>query len=251
MTAPSAADRLEGWRRFRRSAWARYGLILLIPAAFLAVGMAGVVSLTRAERLRAVMEETGRLIREGKFAEAEAPAREALRLAEARLDPGSAHLAVYLSVVAQIEAELGRLEEADARYRRALAIVEAIGGAESPMLQPSLNRLGAVARADGRHADAEAWFRRSVDIADRKAGRDFPETLVSLHGLAGALIAQRKPAEAELFLKRAALSLKDEHPNSPGFLDVLADLYDRIDGKAAEAKQLRDRGRLIRLKREP
>ena len=56
MTAPSTADRLEGWRRFLGSAWVRYGLILLVPAAFLAAGMAGVVSLTRAERLRAVTQ---------------------------------------------------------------------------------------------------------------------------------------------------------------------------------------------------
>nr|VFK54249.1 MAG: Tetratricopeptide repeat-containing protein [Candidatus Kentron sp. TC] len=169
------------------------------------------------------------LLDDGKYAEAEPFARQALEFSEERLGPEHPGTLSSLNNLAGLYQTQGHYQEAEPLYRRALAASERVLGKEHSDTLTSLNNLALLYQAQGRHGEAEPLYQRALEARERVLGREHPDTLTSLNNLALLYRAQGRHGEAEPLYQRALEArervLGPEHPDTLTSLNNLAGLY--------------------------
>ena len=95
------------------------------------------------------------LYQQGRYAEAEPYAREAVRLRTQEFGPNDPTTAASINNLAVIYQAQGRYAEAEPLYQRSLAIKEKILGSEHPDVARGLNNLAALYHARGHYMQAE------------------------------------------------------------------------------------------------
>ena len=150
----------------------------------------------------------------GRYADAEAPAREALRLAEAELGPDHATVAKLLGNLAAVRQHRGDPDEAARLLTRALAIEERVLAPAHPRVGRTLQALAGAQWERGRFAAIEPLLQRALAIAKARGGPESPEIPGILADLAATYRALGRDAEAEL-LAREARKLRGAQ-RSPG-----------------------------------
>jgi Flp pilus assembly protein TadD len=230
-----------------------------------------------AAQVEKLEQRIAQLQREGRFAEAIEPAREAAEI-RTRLQgadhwqTADARRAVDdLSKIAALPEEgrkaiasMGELaQKADAERRRAhYAESERINrtmleirrnwlGEDHPDTAASYNNIAYNLKEQGKYAEAEPLDRKALAIALKALGEDHPHTAITYNNLAFNLNSQGKHAEAEpLHRKSLAIRLKamgEDHPLvATGYNNLAMDL--RAQGRSAAAEPLLRKALAINLK---
>lgn len=157
----------------------------------------------------------------GRYEQAEAFARESLRLLEQEVGPHHPDVANVLDGLASLRGDVGAYGEALELSRRALDILDRVphGGAVVARLRAQVAaHLAEVYRALGRGDEAEEVLRRELAVAEAGLGSDDLDVGVLLSGLAKLFGGQGRRAEAELLYGRALAifesALGAEHPRA-------------------------------------
>ena len=196
------------------------------------------------------LEEIKTLIKEGKYAEAEAQARELLAEAEVRHGAESPQAAEVIDQLSVSLYQGGKVSEVESEElaERAIAIKEKSFGAEHPEVASSLRNLAIVYAMQGKFANAEPLFKRALTIREKALGPEHPLVAASLNNLANLYNFQGKYADAEPLYKRALTirekALGPDHPDVATSLNNLAVLYWE-QGKYALAEPLYERALAI------
>jgi tetratricopeptide (TPR) repeat protein len=165
------------------------------------------------------------LWRAGKFAEAVAPARQAVAVCEQALGPDHWRTADARRKVETLETIAGLPEEG----RKALAAV------------PALDQEFREAYGKASYADAERLVRQTLEVRRRRLGEAHPDTAKSYNNLAAVLYWQGELAEAEAMHRRALTvrlqALGEGHPDTANSYNNLAPVL-RDQGKLAEAEAM-------------
>ncbi|MBX3690719.1 serine/threonine-protein kinase [Dokdonella sp.] len=119
--------------------------------------------------------------------EAEAAARESLRLREAHAAPDSLDMADALNTLGIILEQGGHADQAEPLLRRSLAIRTRELGADSLNVASTLHNLGLVASSRGDNAGAVELYRQALAIKRARVGEHHPEYQSSLDNYANAL----------------------------------------------------------------
>lgn len=166
-------------------------------------------------------------------AQAEAPAREALALAEAEGD--EAAIADALNTLGIVLQALARYDDAQAALERSLALRLRLHGERSDVVAAVLHNQALVQRGRGRPAEAEQLLRRALAVKQAVLPPTHPSRLASLESLGRVLNELRRFDEAEAVLLQV--------------LDLRRQLYGNDNEKMASAHNelanvLHDRGRI-------
>jgi len=150
------------------------------------------------------------------FAEAEAPARDAVRLRQKVGSKQSGALAADLSVLGAILVGLDRLDEAELRLVEALAIWQHRYGDSHYEVAVNLHNLADLHARQGKTRRALDEFGKALRIKQQLLGRDHPE-LAAIHNNIGMLhAAEGRTAEAEVSFGTAISILSETlGPNHP------------------------------------
>ena len=124
----------------------------------------------RAQSLQDEMNAFVRLYQQGRYAEAEAPARRALDLAERQFGSNHQNTALMANNLAVLYTTQGRYAESEPLHKRALAILEKSKGPEHADVGQTLNNLAALYRTQGRLAEAEPLYKRALAIREKALG---------------------------------------------------------------------------------
>jgi tetratricopeptide (TPR) repeat protein len=196
-------------------------------------------------------EESNRLYREGRYAEAIPLVERALYLREKNLGPEHPDTGTSLNNLALLYDEIGAYRKAELLLQRALAIAEKIFGPDHRDTATCIANLAALYRATGAYAKAEPLYQRALAIRENALGPEDPDTASSLNGLAAFYQDLGVNEKAEVLYKRA-LTINEkvlgaEHPDTATSLNNLAVLYKR-NGSYAEAESMYLRALTIRAK---
>jgi tetratricopeptide (TPR) repeat protein len=164
---------------------------------------------------------------QGKYADAEAAAREALAAARAISGYEAKDIATILNTLGMALGDLGKQAEAAPLLREALDLRTRALGPESAEVATTANNLALLLHQSGKAAEAEPLYRRALDVRRKLLG-DHPDVAVSLHNLAALLRDQAKHDEAES-LMRDAIAMRgriqgEDHPDFAFALNSLASL---------------------------
>jgi tetratricopeptide (TPR) repeat protein/CHAT domain-containing protein len=183
-------------------------------AVALAAGLADEALAARSIRPETAMAALNRLAevlrRVGRYAEAEAKAREALRLQESAFGTDDPRLAISLNILADTALTLGRPGEAEALYTRALNLSERRGMSEGRDVAASVAGLSDVYANLGDNDRAEPYARRALVLREMARPADPLGLAESLADLGLIRLNQSDEAEAELHLRRA-LEIRERH----------------------------------------
>ncbi|MBI3268179.1 MAG: CHAT domain-containing protein [Planctomycetes bacterium] len=138
-------------------------------------------------RVSALEDRFEALYDAAKYAEARAPAEEALALAEQKLGPGHPTTAFALNNLAVVLDELGDLPSARRLHERALAIREKVFGPAHEATAASLNNLAALLQRLGDLGAARPLFERALAITETRSGPDSADTARALGNLGNLL----------------------------------------------------------------
>ncbi|MCG6117433.1 MAG: serine/threonine-protein kinase [Aquimonas sp.] len=152
------------------------------------------------ERLQLEDSLAQALLMFGEQADAEHVARQALALAEARLDPNDLAVGNALNTLGLALNDRQRVDEASTVFRRALAIREEAAGIPSIEVASTLHNLGLVERRAQRLDSAETYLRRSLAIKAELYPPEHVRNLVSLEVLASVYTDRADFAAAEALL---------------------------------------------------
>lgn len=138
-----------------------------------------------AEQAKKLLEGAVAARAQGRYAEAELAAQQALAVVEAEGPASTADAANLLNVLASLAAALAAYRESEQRARRAWDIMEELGGRSSgkraeTIRQEALSWLGAALRSAGDYAGAEVWLKLALSRAQTGKG----ELLPALNNLA-------------------------------------------------------------------
>lgn len=188
------------------------------------------------------------LLRLGRYAEAEAPLAEALRVWEAQLG-STTHplLATPVNNLALVLRMAGRWREAEGYYRRALGICAAELGDESDAYANALHNLAAVLEQRGRYGEAEPLYRGALRIREASRGPDDASVADALVDL-GALLARNGRYAEPLFRRALKIRERAEGPSSLGVALACEPLAacEARDGAAGPAADLYARALAIK-----
>jgi tetratricopeptide (TPR) repeat protein len=218
-----------------------------------------------AGRAEALQKSIDDLQRKGRFAEALAPAREALALrlrvqgedhwetVNARIevqtcaqaaglrpeDQAALAAALRQNDEAMRLAQMERHAEAESFNRQALASRQRTLGVDHPITAWSHNNLAFSLDGQKKFAEAEPHYRKALEIRRGTLGVDHPTTAWSYDNLAANLNEQGRYAEAEPLIRKSLeirrLRLGDDHPLTAQTCNSLAwNLY--LRGELAEAE---------------
>ncbi len=140
------------------------GLVVFLWAALAAFPLPA-----QQERWEELSKEAVSLYHQGKYAEAQAVAEEALRVAEATFGPEDPNVATSLNNLAFLYQGQGKYAEAEPLYKRSLAIMEKALGPEHPDVATSLENYAALLRKTDRATEAEQMEARAKAIRARHA----------------------------------------------------------------------------------
>ncbi|MEO7567256.1 MAG: CHAT domain-containing tetratricopeptide repeat protein [Aestuariivirga sp.] len=139
---------------------------------------------------------------EGKLADAEQLARQALSEAATLRTKRDISVAVAESMLGSILVDEGKFEEAERMLRQSLAITEAAFGVGNVSTISPLGGLGALYLRQGRLEEAAGAFEQASKIAERKYGANSLEAAEMLNSLGAAKYRMGKPEEAQADLRR-------------------------------------------------
>lgn len=185
---------------------------------------------------------------QGRYADAEALAREILTIREEALGPNHPDVAASFNNLAFIYQTQERYAEAEPLYKRGLAIIEKALGPEHPSIVSSLGNLADLYRSVGRDNEAEPLLKRMLAIQEKVLGPEHPAVAITFNNLASLYIRQGRYADAEPLYRRSLAILEKtlglKHPNVATSLNNLAGLY--VDqGRYADAEPLYTRSLAI------
>ncbi|MCP4591056.1 MAG: tetratricopeptide repeat protein, partial [bacterium] len=140
------------------------------------------------------------LYRKGELEEAEALARESLKMKQRLFGPDDVEVTKPLSTLATLLRRRGSLEEAEALYRRSLALRRRFEDPASPHLATALNALAGVLIARGDPQAAGPLYEEALRIRRGLYSGDHPElvTVLSNFGRQWLLVGEPEPAKAML-----------------------------------------------------
>jgi tetratricopeptide (TPR) repeat protein/CHAT domain-containing protein len=188
---------------------------------------------------------------QGKYAEAEKLAQQALEINEAVLGPDHPDVASALSNLGSMYQAQGKYSQAEPVLQRALKIQEKALGPDDPDNVIILNNLAMLYKAQSKYSQAEPLLQRSLTIREKALGPDDPKLANTLNNLAALYDDQGKYAQAEPMYQRA-LSIREkamrpDHPDVAQSLGNLAVLYCE-QGKFVQAEPLYKRALQIEEK---
>ncbi len=137
------------------------------------------LALAQSAALRETYNRFTALFGQGRYAEAEPFAVEALRLGEKKFGPADPTTATFLNNLATLYQAQGSYAEAVPLFGRSLAIDEKALGPEHPEFATSLDNLANLYRAQGRYAEAEPLYNRSLAIWEKALGPHHPNIATS------------------------------------------------------------------------
>ncbi|MBF0552746.1 MAG: toll/interleukin-1 receptor domain-containing protein, partial [Deltaproteobacteria bacterium] len=153
----------------------------------------------------------------GKYAEAEAPLKDALDIRDQLLEPNYPKIADSLNDLAALYQAQGKYAQAEPLFQRALEIREEVLAPDHPDTATTLNNLAGLYSAEGKYDQAEPLYQRSLNIYAQALGPDHPDTATTLNNLAELYQAQGKYDEAEPLYLRALKIREDalgpDHPD--------------------------------------
>ncbi|MFT3820287.1 MAG: serine/threonine-protein kinase [Rubrivivax sp.] len=180
------------------------------------------------------------LSNEGRAAQAEPKAREALALlaAQGAAEGGEAALAEVHNTLGIVLGSLQRHDEALAHLQQALALRRRLFGEQHELVAVVLHNIGLAQRAAGQLQQAEQTLRESLAIKQARWPAGHPLTLGTLEVLGRVLNEQRRFDEAEALLlqalrSRVALYGEDNEKTASVHNELANVLHDR--GRVADA----------------
>ena len=125
-----------------------------------------------------------RLFQEGKYAEAEPLALQAIEVSLKKNGPDHPDTATSLNNLAELYSTQGKYDLAEPLYKRALAIREKALGPDHPDTATDLNNLAELYRTQAKYDLAEPLYERALAIREKVLGPDHPNTIKSRESLA-------------------------------------------------------------------
>jgi tetratricopeptide (TPR) repeat protein len=126
------------------------------------------------------------------------------RAAERKVDsPGDIRFAQTLHILANSEANAGRLGDAERDYLRALVAAESVAGKQSPEYSVVLTSLAVNHWESGDGKRAEAMLRQAIGLYRSTVSGNDPRLAVARSSLAAVLLSRGRHAEAEQLLEHA------------------------------------------------
>lgn len=188
------------------------------------------------EWLKDLNAEYGRLLRQGRYEQAEDVAKEALMVTEKKFGTDHPATARALNNLAVVYQTRGKYAEAEPLYKKSLVIDEKTLEKNHPCVVQSLNNLAAIYQIQGRYTEAETLYRQALDILEQTLGENHPDVAASLKNLAG-LYHEKKDFTSALtyFTKAAAIDPTYKFKVIP-LLDELGKWQDIIQISAPEVK---------------
>jgi pentatricopeptide repeat protein len=156
---------------------------------------------------------------QGKLAEAESTAREALAIARKQSGSNPAAVTTFLRQLAWVLYGQGKPAEAENISREELAIRRKVFGNEHPEVAATLQCLATFLGDQGKTAEAEITIREALTIREKKLPDDW-QTFNARSLLGDTLLRQKKYAEAEPFLLSGYEGLKQREDRIPA-VDLL------------------------------
>jgi len=139
---------------------------------------------------------------QGKYGEAEAPARRANAIYE-KLGARTLETAQALGTLGWIARLQDDLPSAQEMLERAVEIAEKLRGPADAIGATEMNNLALVYKAEGRTLRAEQLLREVLELRLRVQGPGHPDVAITLNNIAGLLSQRWQVDEAEKLLKRA------------------------------------------------
>jgi CHAT domain-containing protein/Tfp pilus assembly protein PilF len=181
------------------------------------------------------------LANKGKYTEALARAREAVRLAKEGHGKEHPETANLLNTLGGLLRSRGQFQEARRHLEEALAINKKVLGLEHPQTALCLDVLALVQRDSGDYRAARASREQALMIFLRVLGPDHIDTAISLDHMAGLLKAGGEYAAARRYYERALATftklLGPQHPDTAICCNNLATLLGAL-GEVKAARQL-------------
>ena len=203
--------------------------LLLIALAVLGV-LAPAPLGAQSEELLAARQEFRRLHEDGRYAEAEPAALEALELSEREFGPDHPEVAIALNDLASLDWTLNRLDQAEGRFRRAREILADAPGDYRVMAMGVLQNLTVLLGERGDSGQVEELYLEALALIEQEHGRS-SALYASASGNLGAFYqVQGRNQEAEQRL-RESLEIKHQvlAPDDPSIavgLSNLANLFE-------------------------
>lgn len=175
------------------------------------------------------------------FAEAEAAARQALKLDEQRLGPRHPDVARDLEALALNAFFAGDQAAAAPLLDRAIAIRRKAQGMLHPKVTEDLNMLGSIAYLRRDSAAAERYYRQVLAADEQVLGAEHPDLAITLNNLARVTLEREGFAEAKTLLERAiAITIRQRSKDHDDLAFAYANLAlaERGLGNAARAEAL-------------
>lgn len=206
---------------------------------------------------RAMLSRAGALFLQGKYAEANTLAKQALDLGEKEQSEtqGNSGIDQYLTLLGRIQCALGDLDSAEGHFLHALASVDKTKERDTAERGTVLWNLGQVYRRQGRYLPAEPLLNTALAIREEAGGPNSPETAECLSELALLHAAKREWTKADPYRKRAIAAWETAIRSRPrpaavgpryaGFLESFVTILRRND-RDAEADALAVRARAVR-----
>ena len=204
---------------------------------------------------RAMLSRAGALFLQGKYAEANTLALQALALGEKERGEGDLGIDQYLTLLGRIQCALGDLDSAEGHFLHALALVDKTKERDNAERGTVLWNLGQVYRRQGRYLPAEPLLTAALAIREEAGGPNSPETADCLSELALLHAAKREWAKADPCRKRAIAAWETAIRSRPrpaavgpryaAFLESFVTIL-RRNHRDAEADALAVRARAVR-----
>lgn len=150
---------------------------------------------------------------QGRTAEADAQAREALELLREADDSRPAELTAALALVGELDLDQGRLAEAEARFAEALDLRRAASGESSAFYAAGIVDMAYLRKAQGRWEEAEQLFRSAHDVLQHTRGPGSAEALQVLRALAELKRGRGAAGEAAELFQELLASLESSAPH--------------------------------------
>ncbi|MFA5118927.1 MAG: tetratricopeptide repeat protein [Candidatus Omnitrophota bacterium] len=200
-------------------------LFRMTAAAIICVSVLSDACAQDRSAIDALMDKTMEFYQAGKYAEAEAQAKQVVELAEKTftqpmdLDP-------YLDVLSAIYVAQSKFSEAEPLYKRQYEILKNSLGPNDQETVTVMNNLSLVYKDLGKYSEAQGLLEEQLRIVEKEAGSDSEEVIATLHNLSDIYIAQKEYAKAETILKRVLSAYETKFGKDD---PLLADLLGEMD----------------------
>ena len=138
---------------------------------------------------------------QGHFADALAPATQAVAIFEKALAPDNTNLGILLGNLAHLHMQLNQVDKAEPLYQRSVAILEKHPSGREGDLGLMLANLADLCARQKRIADAEAYYRRSLPLLEKGFGAEHANVSAVINNFADLYRSEGKDPDAEPVLK--------------------------------------------------